>query len=230
MKLLRSAAIASSLILAAAACSRSNSSTGGNSTATGTPQRGGTLRVIRHESFDGWGPDKAAAYASYQTLDAVIEPMVRIAPDGKDLEPGIAESWNYDPKGPSWTFVLRKGVTFSDGSPLTSADVAFSEGVWAKGPNFGSLYGNIKKVSTPNAQTVVFGLAAPDTTLPVLMSWSSSASSRRTSEADRRRTTSLQPVGAGAFTVSEWSPGGQIVLKRNDHYYHPGSPVRRRGR
>ena len=42
-----------------------------------TPQRGGTLRVVRSESFDGWVLDSAAAYASYQTQFAVIEPLVR---------------------------------------------------------------------------------------------------------------------------------------------------------
>jgi oligopeptide/dipeptide ABC transporter ATP-binding protein len=43
----------------------------------GAPQPGGTLRVVRAESFDGWDPDKSSAYISYQTTQAVLEPMVR---------------------------------------------------------------------------------------------------------------------------------------------------------
>ena len=176
MKRLRGPAVAAVLVLAASACSPSSSAGGGasRSAAAGQPQRGGTLHVTRSESFDGWDMDKAAAYASYQTLYAVLEPLVRFSADGKDLEPGIAKSWTYDPARKTWTFVLRSGVTFSDGTPLTSADVAFSEKVWAAGPNFGSLYAGITKVETPDPSTVVFDVAEPFTTLPVQMAWSSS--------------------------------------------------------
>lgn len=219
------AAVGFSLVFITAACTKSPAPSGGPGAGdAGTPQRGGTLRILRHESFDGWNPDKAAAYASYQTLEALTEPLVRVAPDGKSLQPGIAESWTYDPKGPSWTFVIRQGVTFSDGTPLSSADVAFSEGVWEKGPNFGSLYGNIKEVRTPDSQTAVFDLAAPDTTLPVLMSWSSSGIFPKDFGGRSESDYFNHPVGAGAFTVAQWSPGGQIVLKRNDRYYIPNHP------
>jgi peptide/nickel transport system substrate-binding protein len=120
--------------------------------------------------------------------------------------------------------VLRDGVTFSDGKPLTSADVAFSEGVWAKGPNFGALYAGIKKVLTPDARTVVFDLSGPDTTLPVIMSWSSSGIFPKDFGGRTESDYFDKPIGAGAFTVAEWSPGGRIVLKRNDIYYMPGRP------
>lgn len=221
---LRGVAIACSLVLVSGACGGPEEDPGTSPTDAGTAQRGGTLRVARSESFDGWDPDKAAAYASYQTLYAVLEPLVRFAPNGQDLEPGIAESWTYDPKGPSWTFVLREGTTFSDGSPLTSADVAFSAGVWVDGPNFGVLYGGIKKVRTPDEQTVVFDLYDPDTTLPVLMSWTSSAIFPEDFGGRSEKDYFTDPIGAGAFTVSEWTPGGQIVLQRNDSYYIPDRP------
>ncbi|MGH2630323.1 MAG: hypothetical protein ACRDHI_07165, partial [Actinomycetota bacterium] len=85
LKLLRGLAVVSSLVLAAAACSTTSEQGSGPTQAdAGTPQRGGTLRVARSESFDGWDPDKAAAYASYQTLYAVLEPLVRFAPNGQD--------------------------------------------------------------------------------------------------------------------------------------------------
>jgi len=180
--------------------------------------------VARSESFDGWDPDKAAAYASYQTLYAVLEPLVRFASDGQSLEPGLAESWTYDAEGPSWTFVLRDGLVFSDGQPVTSDDVAFSEGVWADGPNFGSLYANIEKVRAPDDRTVVFDLFDPDTTLPILMSWSSSGVMPDDFGGRTRRDYFADPIGAGAFTVEEWSPGGRIVLARNENYYMPDRP------
>ncbi|MGA9160079.1 MAG: ABC transporter substrate-binding protein, partial [Actinomycetota bacterium] len=136
MKTFRIVAVVAVLALAGSACDSGADDGGSEVTGAGTPQRGGTLRVARSESFDGWVLDSAAAYASYQTQYAVIETLVRSTADGQGLEPGLAESWEYDPEGPSWTFVLRDGLVFSDGTPLTSADVAWSEGIWAKGPNF----------------------------------------------------------------------------------------------
>lgn len=224
MKTFRIVAVVAVLALAGSACDSGADDGGSEVTGAGTPQRGGTLRVARSESFDGWVLDSAAAYASYQTQYAVIETLVRSTADGQGLEPGLAESWEYDPEGPSWTFVLRDGLVFSDGTPLTSADVAWSEGIWAKGPNFGAVYAGIKKVRTPDDRTVVFELYDPDTTLPVVLSWSASGVMPEDfggrTEADYYE----HPIGAGAFTVEEWSPGGRIVLRRNDRYYDPDRP------
>lgn len=237
LSLSRGSALLSCLLLVVAACGTGttpSSSPGavapgatasaGTSPAPGTPQRGGTLRVARSESFDGWDPDKSAAYGSYQTVYAVLEPLVRFGSDGQSLEPGLAESWMYDAAAQAWTFVLRKGATFSDGSPLTSADVAFSAGVWKEGPNFGSLYAGIKNVRTPDAQTAVFELSAPNTTLPVLMSASPSAIFPKDFGGRTKEDYFAKPIGAGAFMVAEWTPGGRIVLKRSDHYYLADRP------
>lgn len=242
VSLSRRSTLLSSLLLVVAACGTATAPSGGSSTPApgastasagtstapsttpNTPQRGGTLRVARSESFDGWDPDKSAAYGSYQTVYAVLEPLVRFGSDGQSLEPGLAESWTYDAAAKAWTFVLRKGATFSDGSPLTSADVAFSAGVWKAGPNFGSLYAGIKNVRTPDAQTVVFELSAPNTTLPVLMSASPSAIFPKDFGGRTKEAYLAKPIGAGAFTVAEWTPGGRIVLKRSEHYYMADRP------
>ena len=218
------AVLVAALVLTVTACASSSTPSEGASPSDTGPHQGGTLHVARTESFDGWDPDKSAAYASYQTTFAVLEPLVRFAPDGQSIEPGIAESWTYDPKGPSWIFTLRDGLTFSDGNPLTSEDVAFSEGVWASGPNFGAVYAGIKKVETPDERTVIFDLFDPDTTLPIILSWSASGIMPKDFGGRSRQDYFSDPIGAGAFTVTEWSPGGRIVLDRNDNYYLPDRP------
>ncbi len=169
-------------------------------------------------------PDSAAAYASYQTLNAVLEPLVRVAPDGNGLEPGIATEWVYDPAALTWTFTLRDGVTFSDGTPLTSADVAFSAGEWVKGQNFGYAYENITSVTTPDAQTVVFELAAPDSTLPVLMFVDLVCRVPEGLRRQDRQGLLQRPCRGRRFTVADWTPGGRIELAKSDNYYLPGQP------
>ncbi len=207
-----------------AACGGNRTAEPAQSGSDGTPQAGGTLRVVRAESFDGWDPDKSSAYVSYQTTQAVIEPMVRFGADGKSLEPGIADSWTYDEKAMAWTFELRSGVTFSDGTPLTSADVVFSATSWSEGPNFGILYSGIEKVEAPSPDTVVITMLAPDTTIPVLMSWSSSGIVPVDYGGKSREDFFRDPIGAGAFVVQDWSPGGKTTLVANDNYYQPDRP------
>ncbi len=180
--------------------------------------------MVRAESFDGWVMDSAAAYATYQTHQAVMEPLVRFAADGRTLEPGLAESWTYDADRPAWTFKLRDGLKFSDGTPVTSDDVAFSANVWKSGPNFGILYSGIEKVRTPDDRTVVFELSAPDTTLPVVLSWSASGIVPKDFGGKTEDEFFAQPIGAGAFTVQDWTPGGRILLARNPHYYDQERP------
>lgn len=236
-KLSKHPAVLLAIVLAVVACSpaaspaasdlpasESPAPVGSASPEVSGPRSGGTLHVARSESFDGWDPDAAAAYATYQTLYAVLEPLVRFAPDGQALESGLAESWKYDPSGLSWTFVLRDSVTFSDGTPLTSADVAFSAEVWKKGANLGAVYAGITEVETPDPSTVVFKLAGPDTTLPVILSWTAAAVFPKDFGGRAQDEYFSNPVGAGAFTVDEWTPGGRIVLKRSEHYYLPDRP------
>lgn len=182
------------------------------------------LRIARSESFDGWDPDKASAYASYQTLQAVLEPMLRLDPDGVSVDPGIATRWTHDSAMRTWTFTLRDGVRFSDGSPLTSADVAFSATQWKAGPNYGGMYQHIERVETPDARTARFVLSAPDASFPVFMTWSSSAVFPKGFGGRSADAYFSKPVGAGPFTVDRWSPGGRIVLARSPHYYLADRP------
>ncbi len=224
---IRAAVAATACALALAGCSSSSPGAKGTSGAASSaaPTAGGTLHVVRAESFDGWDPDASSAYSSYQTVYAVLEPLVRFGSDGRALEPGIATKWSYDKAATSWTFTLRDDVTFSDGAPLTSADVAFSAKVWADGPNFGSLYAGIKAVKTPNPTTVVFEMATPNTSLPVLMSWSSSAVYPKDFGGRTAKDFYAKPLGAGAFIVTDWSPGGRITMARNPTYYQRDAPI-----
>jgi peptide/nickel transport system substrate-binding protein len=180
-----------------------------------------TLQVIRGESFDGWNPDRAAAYATYQTLANVLEPLLRSAPSGEAIEAGIASEWTYDADALTWTFTLRDDARFSDGEPITAEDVAFSADVWMGGENYGSLYAGIAGVLTPDEDTVVFQMAAPDTSFPVLMTWTSAAVYPKDFGGLTAEEFFQDPVGAGAFTVERWSTGGEIVLEANEHYYEP---------
>lgn len=185
------------------------------------PQTGGDLVVARADPIDGWNPDNAISQATYQTLPMVYDSLLRFTPDGQGLEAGLAESWEYDADGLTYTFKLRDGLMFSDGAPLTSADVAFSVGVWQSGPVLGILYGAIDNVETPDDTTVIFNLAYPDTVLPAVLTWASSAIILVDYGGVDAEAYFTSPIGAGPFVLDNWSPGSEIVLTKNPNYWGP---------
>src|SRR5258705_8207820 len=88
-----------------------------------------------------------------------MEPLFTAGKDGKTLSPWLATGYTASKDGKTYTFTLRKGVKFSNGAPMTSADVKFSiddARVQAKG--WGFLDTAIKSISAPTPNTVVFHL------------------------------------------------------------------------
>ncbi|MGV0835270.1 ABC transporter substrate-binding protein [Mycolicibacterium thermoresistibile] len=74
---------------------------------------------------DQLDPHKTSAYFSFQVLENVFDTLVE--PDENlEMRPALAESWEVSPDQRVWTFRIRPGVTFHDGSPLTADDVVFS--------------------------------------------------------------------------------------------------------
>ena len=95
----------------------------------------------------------------------ILEGLTKINVDGS-ISPLLAESWKMDADGKAYTFKLRKGVKFQDGSPFDSAAVKFSV-ERAKDPKStnkakGAVFNNISHISTPDAHTVVLVLNNPD--------------------------------------------------------------------
>lgn len=181
------------------------------------------LQAIRYESFDGWVLDSAAAWSSYQSHLAVIEPLLRFGADGKSLEAGLAKDWTYDPEALTITFTLQDDARFSNGNPVTAEDVAFSLGVWTAGPNFGISFETIVGV-TGEGSEVVLELAYPDNTILPLMASSVSGVMPKDFAGMTEDEYYASPIGAGAYKIDEWSTGGRMVFSANEYFYDPERP------
>src|SRR5438876_9688107 len=90
-------------------------------------KRGGILRYGFGDTNPGekMDPATAANGAGIELMHIIYEPLVRRGKDWK-FSPWLAESYELDKDQNVWTFHLRKGVTFHDGSPLTAKDVVYS--------------------------------------------------------------------------------------------------------
>ena len=122
-------AAVTALVIAGAGCGGSDSGGsggGGSSSASGTPQSGGSVIIDR--VADSQSMDKTTVFdnESIWVFEQIMEPLYTVSKDGKDVEPWLATSYTLSPDKMTYTFKLRQGVKFSNGQPMTSADVKFS--------------------------------------------------------------------------------------------------------
>ena len=147
----------------------------------------------------------------------VLEGLTKISPAGS-ISPLLAEDWSSDPDGKLYTFKLRKGVSFQDGTPFNSAAVKFSfERAKAPGSTNkakASVFDNISSIATPSPDVVILTLNNPDGNLPFRLG-ENPAVILSPKSAD---TTATNPVGTGPFKLEAWQKGSAITLVKWDGY------------
>ena len=117
--------------LIAAGCGGSNntsSSTGG----TGTSAGGGGGTLVFGSAADPVALDGILVSdgESSRVIEQIFETLVDLKPGTTDVEPGLAESWEASADGTAWTFHLRQGVKFSDGTDFNADAVCFNFNRW----------------------------------------------------------------------------------------------------
>lgn len=132
--------------------------------------------------------------------------------------PGLAESWEISGDGTVYTFRLREGVTFHDGSAMDAEDVKFSlDRARAEDSTNAqkALFEGITAVEAVDPQTVRITLEAPNGSLLFNLAWGDAVIVAPESVEDIK----TNPVGTGAFTFQEWVQGDRITLARNPDYW-----------
>ncbi len=164
--------------------------------------------------------------------------LVRVNRVTWDVEPCLAESWTVSADGLVYTLKLRKGLTFSDEKPFTSADVVFTfDAVYD--PKLASALaeslrvgGKPLKVSAPDELTVVITFPSPYgpglrllDNLPIFPRHRLEQALRegRLAEAWGVTTPPAEIAGLGPFVLSEYQPGQRLVFRRNPHYWRTDS-------
>ena len=147
----------------------------------------------------------------------ILEGLTKITAAGA-VQPLLAEDWSSDPDGKSYTFVLRKGVVFQDGTPFDAEAVKFSfERARAEGSTNKAkkgVFDNISSISTPKPDLVILTLSNPDATLAFRLGENTAVILSPKSAAG----TATQPVGTGPFKLDSWQKGSAVTLLRWDGY------------
>lgn len=166
----------------------------------------------------GLDPTVAAAAAIGEVVHYnIFEGLTKIAMDGA-VVPLLAETWAHTPDGKTYSFALRKGVTFSDGAPFDAAAVKFSFDR-AKAPGSTNkakkaVFDNISSVQVMDPHTVILVLDNADAMLPFRLGENTAV----ILHPDSAATAASKPVGTGPFKLDSWVKGSAITLTKSDNH------------
>ena len=194
-----------------------------------TPRRGGVMTVHFSTEQRILNPSLQASTGVYIVGGKIQEALVDLDAAGNPT-PVLAESWESSPDGKSITFKLRAGVTWHDGKPFTSADVAFTAmEMWKKILNYGTaLQLFLTAVDTPDPLTAIFRYERPMPlglllrALPDL-GYISPKHIYETGDI-RQNPANTAPIGTGPFKFVQYERGQFIIADRNTNYWRPNLP------
>jgi peptide/nickel transport system substrate-binding protein len=225
--------------LALAGCGGSGSSSGSGSSAASAQlaklssamtlnckgvKLGGTLTVGVSQDEISFDPPYTQDNGSLWADMNIYDQLVRLTPDASKLVPGLATSWKITNGGKTYTFDLRT-AKFSNGDPVTAADVVFSLDRAASPKAFASVGLNIidsaKVINTHTVALTTKTVSAPF--LSDLALWPASILDEKAFNHEGERAFKDHPVGSGPFSVVSFQPGNELVLKKNPYWWDTDS-------
>ena len=190
-----------------------------------------TLTIAVHVSLPpAWldPGEMPALITTYMLVYALHDAMVKPMREGNPA-PSLAESYTMSEDGLTYEFVLRAGITFHNGDPVTSGDAKFSFERY-RGASQKILHDAVASVTTPDERRVVFKLKEP---WPDFMTFYTLATGanwivprahvEKVGEAGYKK----NPIGAGPFKLVSFDPGIELVMEANEHYWRRKPSVKR---
>jgi peptide/nickel transport system substrate-binding protein len=219
------------LCAAIAGCGSSGSSTtsasGGTTTGSATGTSSNTLRIAYQANIASFDPDNSFEVAGLGAIRAVYEGLVAYAPNSTKLIGLLAKTWTISSDGKTYTFHLRTGVKFHDGTTMTASSVkaAFER---RRNPKLILSYflAGVKSMSAPNAQTFVVNLtsAEPYFLDSLASAWGPKVVGPNALVAHAGKDFSQSYLnshadGTGPYMLTNFSQGQSYTLTRFDNYW-----------
>lgn len=181
--------------------------------ATAAQQDNKTLRLaIGAEPTEGFDPMLGWSHGSYLLLHS---PLLKQSAD-LSWHSYMLASYQHNADGKTWTLTLKEGLKFSDGSPLTAKDIAYSYNNAAASGGKVDM-GNFAKAEIIDPLTVKITLSSPQSTFINVLG------SLGIVSADKydAKTYAHNPIGAGPYRLVSFQPGQQLIVEQNPYYAGP---------
>ncbi|GGT00009.1 ABC transporter substrate-binding protein [Streptomyces cinerochromogenes] len=190
---------------------------------TGCTTLGESPRVVVGMSDGVLATDPASGYdpGSWLLFNNVFQSLLSFPAGGTEPEPDAADTCSFtDGHAKTYTCVLKDGLRFSNGDPLTSQDVKFSFDRTVRindpaGPAV--MFGSLDRIETPDERTVIFKLKVPDATFPSKIASGAGSIVDHRQYDPRELRTDGAAVGSGPYKLDHFSKG-EAVFSVNEHY------------
>ncbi len=189
------------------------------------PMKGGTLTIGVETDLQGLDALKAHVLGITANMVAttLMERLMELDDEGK-MRPVLATDVSVSDDGLTWTYTLREGVKFHDGSDFTAEDAAFyfNRLLEPKNRFFGRLFlAPMKNVTVEGPHKIAFHLHHPWVAMQLFGSAYSFTTFIGQTSSIKAGTQNRSPGGTGPFVFKEWRPGDRIVVERNPNYWNP---------
>ena len=194
------------------------------------PRRGGILNFAVGAEPPNYDCHANTSFAFTHPVRPHYNTLLRFVPDNyPQVEGDLAESWEVSDDGLTYTFHLRQGVQFHDGSPFTSEDVRATYDRLRNPPDGvvsirQASYADIESIETPDDHTVIFKLSAPNAAMlsNFASPWDCIYSAEKLAEDPNFPRQNI--LGTGPFVFEEHAAGSHWIGKRNENYWDPERP------
>ena len=203
--------------------------------------QGGSIVVTYKDDIVTLDPAIGYDWVNWSIIKSLFVRLMDYKPGTAELVPSLAESFDISADGKTYTFKLHKGVKFHNGREITAQDVKYSiertTNPKTESPGagfFDSIDGmetfkggkakEVKGIVVVDPGTVKFLLKRPDATFLHAMAINFASIVPKEAVEKAGKDFGKQIVGSGAFMLSEWKLGQQLVLKRNPDYFIKGLP------
>lgn len=176
-------------------------------------------------------PATATDIETFQVTANIYETLVNTAPNGIDIQAGLAKSWEVSEDGLTFVFKLNDDVKFHDNTDFNAEAVVFNFERWMNGDSpyhvgqftywnqsFGGDPGMIRSISALSNDTVEIVLNEPYTPFLSVISLPAFAIASPSAITKYNENLKSHPVGTGPYMLESWTDSGEIVLVQNKNY------------
>lgn len=188
-----------------------------------------TFVTVTSQEPQSFHPDRVSDDGAWPINQNVFSRLIKLNAFNEYV-PDLAKSWEFSEDGMTLTFHLNSGVKWHDGEDFSSSDVKYTYDT-IKSENFAmaSNLSTVDSIDTPDADTVVFNLSVPDSSIVAKLSWYGmfilpqhiyEGTDHATNPANQ------SPIGTGPFKFVKYESGVAATLERFDDYFGGASDVK----